>query len=90
MSMQHDEHRPMTDPDPTRNTPPVVVGVDGSIRNTSAIEWAAVEAARSNCELRLLTTTGVFTEPHPQRILGVIESFDYGARLHPDVGESRE
>jgi len=30
-------------------------------------------------ELRLVTTTGVFTEPTPQRTLGVIESYDYGA-----------
>ena len=78
MSIQQDGYRPKMDPDPTRDVPPVVVGVDGSTRNESAVEWAAVEAARSNRELRLLTTTGVFTEPHPEQILGVIESFDYG------------
>lgn len=86
MTMLLDGYRPNMDPDPTRETPPVVVGVDGSAHNKSAVEWAAAEAARSHRELRLLTTTGVFTEPRPQRILGVIESFDYGAHYTEMLG----
>jgi nucleotide-binding universal stress UspA family protein len=85
MSVQQGK-RPQMDPDPTRLVPPVVVGVDGSSANASAIDWAAGEAARTGRELRLVTTTGVFTAPVPQRTLGLIESFDYGAHYTEVLG----
>jgi nucleotide-binding universal stress UspA family protein len=80
MSTQQDRYRPAMDPDPTRQASPVVVGVDGSTHNERAVEWAAVEAERTHRELRLVTTTGVFTEPEPHRTLGFITSYDYGAQ----------
>jgi nucleotide-binding universal stress UspA family protein len=56
----------------------VVVGVDGSPRNESAVDWAAAEAQRTIRELRLVTTTGVFTEPVAHVLNGVVQSIDYG------------
>jgi len=41
----------------------VVVGVDGSLQNASAVEWAAEEADRARRTLCLVTGTGEFAQP---------------------------
>jgi nucleotide-binding universal stress UspA family protein len=66
------------DADPRRHRPPVVVGVDGSTHNQSAVEWAADEAARAHRDLRLVTTTGVFTQPVAHMSAAGMPTFDYG------------
>ncbi|QNN51523.1 universal stress protein [Nocardioides mesophilus] len=43
---------------------PVVVGVDGSERNRAAIAWAAQEAGRSGCDLRLVGVSELTLIPH--------------------------
>ncbi|HSS68577.1 MAG TPA: universal stress protein [Nocardioidaceae bacterium] len=42
---------------------PVVVGVDGSLHNASAVEWAAEEADRAHRTLCLVTGTAEFSQP---------------------------
>jgi nucleotide-binding universal stress UspA family protein len=66
------------DADPRRRRPPVVVGVDGSKHTERAVEWAAAEAVRTHRDLRLVTTTGVFTEPVARVSASGVRSFDYG------------
>lgn len=46
----------------------VVVGVDGSVRATQAVRWAAAEAERRGLSLRLVSAVGgdVAVVPHPE------------------------
>lgn len=44
---------------------PIVVAVDGSERNRSAVVWAAAEAAASGCELVLVTVVEEHALPSP-------------------------
>jgi nucleotide-binding universal stress UspA family protein len=78
MNAERTARRPQMDADPTRRRPPVVVGVDGSTGNEGAVEWAAAEAERTIRPLRLVTITGVFTEPVARVARGLVEGFDYG------------
>ena len=44
---------------------PIVVAVDGSIRNRSAVTWAATEAASAGCEVLLVTAVAGHPIPIP-------------------------
>lgn len=48
-----------------RSHRPVVVAVDGSERNRSAVDWAATEAASAGCELMLVTVVDHHEAPGP-------------------------
>ena len=78
MDAENTTRHPRMDADPIRRQPPVVVGVDGSTRNESAVDWAAGEAERAGRDLRLVTTTGVFTEAVPHAIGGFASAVDLG------------
>ena len=46
-------------------TRPIIVGVDGSAHNDSAVAWAAAEAERSGRELVLVSASNEFVRPLP-------------------------
>ena len=59
---------------------PIVVGLDGATDNTSAVTWAAGEAARAGRPLRLVTVTESVVVRTPPYVLEPIE-FDHADYL---------
>lgn len=58
---------------------PVLVAVDGSAHNLSAVAWAADEASRTGRPLKLLTATNDFLPPVPH--FSVDSSFEFDGRV---------
>ncbi len=67
--------------DPPR--PAVVVGVDGSAEALRAARWAAAEAGRHRCPLRLVSALGTVDEPAAE--LAGFARADVVTRLHATV-----
>jgi nucleotide-binding universal stress UspA family protein len=84
------ESRSVMDADPTGHKGAIVVGVDGSAHNRSAIEWAAHEADRSGSRLYLVVASGQFNVPVPAYSYGFVDTFDYGESLTGLVQEVKE
>ncbi|HSS66986.1 MAG TPA: universal stress protein [Nocardioidaceae bacterium] len=61
-------------------TKPIVAAVDGATDNSSAVDWAANEAARSGLPLRVVTVTETAVMQTPPYVLEPIE-FDHAAHL---------
>lgn len=68
-------------PEPTRRISSIVVGVDGSEHNKTAVEWAAHEADRSGRRLYVVTASGQFSAPVPHYSYGYVDTFDFGEHL---------
>ncbi|MGW4472697.1 universal stress protein [Nonomuraea sp. NPDC004354] len=66
----------------------IVVGVDGSPEALNAVRWAADEAMRRACPLRIVHVTGVYAYDIPPR--EVVQAFatpeDYGRAVLDDAG----
>jgi nucleotide-binding universal stress UspA family protein len=56
---------------------PVVVGVDGSATNASAVDWAAEEADHTGRSLLLVTGTGEFAQPRVGVGTEYVVAYDY-------------
>jgi nucleotide-binding universal stress UspA family protein len=67
---------------------PVLVAVDGSAHNLSAVGWAADEAARTGRALLLLTATNDFLPPIPH--FSVDDSFEFDGRIEALVKTLRD
>jgi nucleotide-binding universal stress UspA family protein len=70
------------DPMPAADRP-VVVGVDGSLRDQSAVEWAAEEAERAHRGLWIVAGTGEFAQPRVGVNSDLVVSYDDDPRFEP-------
>jgi nucleotide-binding universal stress UspA family protein len=72
---------------------PVVVGVDGSLHNASAVDWAAEEAAGTGRTLSLVTGTGQFAQPRvgvgAEYVLAVDDDPDFSRMLDELADQTR-
>jgi len=70
-------------------TKPIVVGVDGSAHNLSAIEWAVAEAERSGRDLIVVSASNEYIRPIPMFSAG-FDAGSYEGFAHTVVNELAE
>jgi len=73
--------------DATSGRRPIVVGVDGSLKSSSAVTWAADEASRRGCPLAVVLATGDFIGPTPRLKGNLVVGFDYDSHFEKVVEE---
>jgi nucleotide-binding universal stress UspA family protein len=66
---------------------PVVVGVDGSAANASAVDWAADEAEQTHRPLLLVTGTGEFAQPRVGVGAEYVVAYDYDQHFNQVLGD---